>query len=202
MKDELNPLLSADFDNGSVLTYPRSAISYDSHVQLQTQNFNTMTSVRSLLILGLTVFIVLLTSWPAEAAGVDPYVKRFLDAVQPAEIKLDEQGNTKAFSGLELSQGKKLFDESCKNCHVGGATLPNPPVSLALSALKGAMPPRDNINNLVAYMRSPLTYDGSEESFVCRQVKESWMSQSEAETVAAFLLRAAEKAPAWGTAEF
>jgi len=47
-----------------------------------------------------------------------------------------------------------------------------------------------------------MTYDGSEETFWCRQVPESWMSQSEVENLSAFILRAAEKAPGWGEAKF
>jgi hypothetical protein len=36
MKDESNPLLSADFDNGSVLTYLRSAINQQQHREPMT----------------------------------------------------------------------------------------------------------------------------------------------------------------------
>jgi photosystem II cytochrome c550 len=88
------------------------------------------------------------------------------------------------------------------NCHVGGATLPDPRVSLALSKLENANPPRDNINSLVAYLRQPMTYDGSEETYWCRQVPESWMPKEQLESLAAFILTAAQKAPGWGTDQF
>jgi photosystem II cytochrome c550 len=92
-----------------------------------------------------------------------------------------------------------LFAQNCINCHVGGTTLPNPIVSLSLASLQGATPPRDNINALVAYMREPFSYDGSEPIYWCRTVPESWMSQKTIENLAAFIVRAAQKAPAWGT---
>jgi photosystem II cytochrome c550 len=37
---------------------------------------------------------------------------------------------------------------------------------------------------------------------VCRQVSEDWMGPSDAEKLAAFILRAAQKAPGWGTSQF
>lgn len=136
---------------------------------------------------------------PAQAASVDSYVMRYLvKSGEPVSLSLDGQTQTQ-FSAEALSQGKRLFEENCKNCHVGGATLPDPLVSLSLSDLKGATPPRDNINNLIAYFRHPMVYDGTEETFWCREVPESWMSQAQVEDLAAFILRAAEVAPGWGT---
>lgn len=160
-----------------------------------------LSTVRYLLIL-LIVSVGLITwSLPTQAATLDPYVVRYLKVSEPIALDLDE-GQTKLFSAENLSQGKRLFEENCKNCHVGGATLPDPLVSLSIEALRGAMPPRDNINSLVTFLRQPMTYDGTEESFFCRQMPESWVSQSEVENLAAFILRAAQKAPGWGSASF
>lgn len=47
-----------------------------------------------------------------------------------------------------------------------------------------------------------MTYDGSQESFWCREVPESWMPQEQVENLAAFVLTAAQKAPGWGTENF
>ncbi|MBE9095174.1 photosystem II cytochrome PsbV2 [Tychonema sp. LEGE 07203] len=145
--------------------------------------------------------LVLLAPQPALAAG-DAYVTRYLKVTEPVPLELDAQGNTRLFSAEDLSSGKRLFEQSCLNCHVGGTTLPDPTVSLSLTALEGATPPRNNINSLVAYLREPMTYDGSEETFWCRQVPESWMQQDEIENLAAFVLRAAQKAPGWGVENF
>lgn len=142
---------------------------------------------------------VMLVSMPVQAA--DLYVKQYLKVIEPIALPLDAQ-QTRLFSAADFSAGKQVFESSCVNCHVGGTTLPNPPVSLALSVLKHATPPRDTINQLVAYMRQPMSYDGSTEEMLCRQVPESWLSQPEVENLAAFILRAAQVAPGWATEQF
>ena len=155
-------------------------------------------------LLGILIILplVLLAPQPVLAAAADSYVTRYLKVSEPVALELDAQGHTQLFSVENFSAGKRLFEQNCLNCHVGGATLPDPTVSLSLTALKGATPSRDNINSLVAYLRSPMTYDGSEETFWCRQVPESWMRQGEIENLAAFALRAAKIAPGWGVDNF
>ena len=157
--------------------------------------------IRRLLVIVAIVWALLLPSYPAEAA-IDPYVVRFLRVTEPIALELDGKGETRSVSPVELSQGKQLFTNNCIGCHVGGSTLADPLVSLSREKLKGANPPRDNINSLVAYMRKPMTYDGSEETYNCREVSESWMSRSELENLAAFILTAAQKAPGWGAETF
>ncbi len=155
---------------------------------------------RRLFVMLAIVWVVLLPSYPAEAA-IDPFVARILHVTEPIALDFDGKGD-RSFLPAELSQGKKLFQDSCIGCHVGGSTLPDPLVSLSLDKLKGANPPRDNISSLVAFLRQPMTYDGSEESYNCRQVPESWMQREELEKLAAFILTAAQKAPGWGTETF
>lgn len=158
--------------------------------------------VRCLVMVLAVVLVVMMQSSTALAATIDPYVVRYLHVTEPIALELNGQGETRPFSPQDLSRGKQLFETNCLNCHVGGATLPDPQVSLSLTKLKGANPPRDNINSLVAYLRQPMTYDGSEESYWCRQVPESWMPQEQVESLAAFVLTAAQKAPGWGTETF
>jgi len=148
------------------------------------------------------ILVVMLVSSPALAASIDAYIVRYLHVTEPIPLELNGQGETRPFSPQDLSLGKQLFETNCMNCHVGGATLPDPLVSLSLTKLKGANPPRDNINNLVAYLRQPMSYDGSEESYWCRQVPESWMPKEQVESLAAFILTAAQKAPGWGAENF
>lgn len=154
------------------------------------------------LFMVLPVILVAMFQSPALAATTDRYLTRFLHVTEPITLQFNEQGETRSFLPEDLSRGKELFTSSCMNCHVGGATLPNPQVSLSLVKLKGAIPPRDNVNNLVTYFRQPMTYDGSEETYWCRQVPESWMPQEQVESLAAFVLTAAQKAPGWGTETF
>lgn len=149
----------------------------------------------------LIIFLVFISNADHAQAAVDSYVKRYLEVEEPVEIQLNNQGETMVFSAEDLSEGKQLFAKNCLNCHVGGANLVNPSISLSLSDLKGATPPRDNINNLVAFFRDPMIYDGSDYTYLCRQVTENWMSQKQAEDMAAFIVRAAQKAPAWGVKE-
>lgn len=154
---------------------------------------------RLLLVVYIASLGMVLASVPAEAAEKS-YVERYL-ASEPVELELDKQGNTRSVTPKELTQGKELFENNCLNCHVGGTTLPDPSVSLSLEDLAGATPPRDSINALVTFLRDPMTYDGNDYSFWCRQVPESWMPQEQVEKLAAFVLRAAQKAPGWGADE-
>jgi photosystem II cytochrome c550 len=145
----------------------------------------------------LVLFLWLSMATPASAA-VDTYVTQYLKASEPVAINTDAQGNTSAFTPEALDKGFQLFSNNCKSCHVGGANVTIPQISLALSTLKAATPPRDNVAALVAFQRLPMSYDGSEESVWCRQVSESWMSDADLEDLAAFILRAAEYDRGWG----
>lgn len=156
-------------------------------------------------LLGVLVIVLVLfnsSTLSAQAANIDPYIGRYLHVTEPIALDMDGQGNTRLFSPLELSAGKQLFENNCINCHVGGATLPDPQVSLSLTTLKGANPTRDRINALVTFMRQPMTYDGSQETYWCRQLSPNFLSQQQVESLAAFILTAAQKAPGWGTENF
>lgn len=138
----------------------------------------------------------------ASADEIDRYIRRDLQASEPVSIAIDPAGNEREFSPQSLERGKQLFDESCLFCHIRGSNVPFPTVSLSLQDLTGATPPRDNIQGFVEYMREPMTYDGSDYTPWCRQVSESWMSQEQIEDLAAFVIRAAQKDPAWGSKQF
>nr|YP_001293523.1 photosystem II cytochrome c550 [Rhodomonas salina]ABO70836.1 cytochrome c550 [Rhodomonas salina] len=75
-------------------------------------------------------------------------------------IPLDSSGTTVVLT-TEQVKGKRLFNSSCGNCHVGGITKTNPNLGLEPDALSLATPPRDNVNALIDYMKNP-TYDGLE----------------------------------------
>ncbi|AFY58739.1 photosystem II cytochrome PsbV2 [Rivularia sp. PCC 7116] len=169
--------------------------------------FNTITMLYRftirLIFVAIAVLITVSSNCiPAQAAGIEPYISRYLRVREPIALELDDVGNQREFSPQELSDGKRYFEDSCINCHVGGSTLPNPKESLALDTLEGANPPRNNINALVSYMRHPMTYDGSEETFWCREVTPNILSEGQIENLAAFVLTAAQKAPGWGTDSF
>ncbi|MBE9054971.1 photosystem II cytochrome c-550 [Sphaerospermopsis sp. LEGE 08334] len=78
-------------------------------------------------------------------------------------VKLNEQGDTVVISIPQLAIGKKLFNDTCAQCHAGGVTKTNQNVGLEPEALALATPKRDNIEGLVDYMKNPTTYDGETE---------------------------------------
>lgn len=157
--------------------------------------------LRWIIALGIGCLSILILSAPSWA-DADSYVRRYLNVQEPVPLVMDVEGQTRLFSAADLSLGKRFFEDNCKNCHVGGSTLPDPTAPLSLEALRKATPPRDSVLGLVAFLRQPMTYDGSEETYSCRQVPESWLSEAEAENVAAFILRSAQKAPGWGNTTF
>lgn len=153
--------------------------------------------------LGLLVIVSVWTMGGAAQAGdLDTYVVKFLKVQEPVPIVVDAQGNTRNFSAEEISEGKRLFENNCLNCHVGGSTLPDPRISLSLADLAGATPPRNQVQALVDFMREPLSYDGTEAAYLCREVPSSWLSDEQVANLAAFILRAADIAPGWGAKEF
>lgn len=77
-------------------------------------------------------------------------------------VPLDSTGTTVILTPEQVKRGKRLFNSSCGNCHVGGLTKTNPNLGLEPDALSLATPPRDNINALVDYMKNPTSYDGLE----------------------------------------
>jgi photosystem II cytochrome c550 len=157
---------------------------------------------------GLIISLVLLLGLggaiaPSAQAVTDPYIAQYLKVLPGQQAELaDGHGGTKAFGYSELLAGKDRFGSTCLSCHVGGSTIASPELALSLENLKAMATPRDSIAALMDYMRSPVMADGSEESYSCRKVDASWINDPDLEQIAAFVLRAAETAPGWGTARF
>ena len=78
-------------------------------------------------------------------------------------VTADEAGGTVTLSLEQVQKGKRLFNDSCAQCHAGGRTKTDPNVGLSPDSLAGATPPRDSIAALVDYMKNPTTYDGEAE---------------------------------------
>jgi photosystem II cytochrome c550 len=75
-------------------------------------------------------------------------------------IPLNANGDTVTITVPELAQGKKMFQFACAQCHAGGVTKTNPNVGLEPQTLALATPPRDNVAELVKFMREPMSFDG------------------------------------------
>jgi photosystem II cytochrome c550 len=75
-------------------------------------------------------------------------------------VKLNSEGETVVVTNKQLDNGKKLFNDTCSQCHMAGRTKTNPNITLKLKDLAGAFPPRDNIAGIVNFINDPKTYDG------------------------------------------
>jgi len=75
-------------------------------------------------------------------------------------IPLNAEGDNFVLSLEQIARGRRQFNYACGTCHVGGITKTNPTVGLDPDSLAGALPPRDNLDALVAYLKEPTTYDG------------------------------------------
>jgi photosystem II cytochrome c550 len=75
-------------------------------------------------------------------------------------VTLDGKGNSVVLTPEQVKRGKRLFNNACGTCHVGGLTKTNPNVGTDTESLSLATPPRDNVSSLVSYFKDPMTYDG------------------------------------------
>jgi len=80
--------------------------------------------------------------------------------IDDVAIPVDAKGKTMNLTKEQLVRGKRLFLAACSVCHVGGGTRTNQNVGLAMEELSGALPPRNNVENLVDYLNAPTSYDG------------------------------------------
>eukprot|EP00416_Gambierdiscus_australes_P037295 CAMPEP_0171097804 /NCGR_PEP_ID=MMETSP0766_2-20121228/47758_1 /TAXON_ID=439317 /ORGANISM="Gambierdiscus australes, Strain CAWD 149" /LENGTH=229 /DNA_ID=CAMNT_0011557057 /DNA_START=60 /DNA_END=749 /DNA_ORIENTATION=- len=80
--------------------------------------------------------------------------------IEDVAIPVDGKGKTVTLSKEELTRGKRLFNSTCANCHVGGGTRTNQNVGLGFEELSGAQPVRNTVDGLVDYLNNPTTYDG------------------------------------------
>ncbi|NER49371.1 MAG: cytochrome c-550 [Symploca sp. SIO1A3] len=122
-------------------------------------------------------------------------------------VKLNEQGDTALLELTQVKKGKRLFVDTCAQCHAQGVTKTNPNVGLSPEALSGALPPRDNIVNLIDYLNNPTTYDGEIEisefhpSIKSADIFPEMRNLSEEDLYAIsghILLMPKVKGPAWG----
>ena len=101
----------------------------------------------------LAMFILNVQTSPVQALELDEDTRT---------VVLDPKGNTVVLTPEQVKRGKRLFNNACAICHVGGLTKTNPNVGLDIEALSLATPPRDNVKSLVAYMKDPMSYDGTD----------------------------------------
>lgn len=112
---------------------------------------------RFILLAVATVFFALqIVVRTAEAIELDKDIRT---------VPLNGTGDTVVLTLEQVKKGKRIFNDSCAQCHEGGRTKTNPNVNLSTVVLAGAEPPRDNIAALVDYIQNPTTYDGEIEIY-------------------------------------
>nr|ARW69852.1 photosystem II cytochrome c550 [Polysiphonia teges] len=75
-------------------------------------------------------------------------------------VTLDSSNKTITLTAEQVKRGKRLFNNSCAQCHNGGITKTNPNIGLELESLSLATPARDNVASLIDYIKDPKSYDG------------------------------------------
>nr|YP_009393224.1 photosystem II cytochrome c550 [Symphyocladiella dendroidea]ARW61786.1 photosystem II cytochrome c550 [Symphyocladiella dendroidea] len=75
-------------------------------------------------------------------------------------VPFDTSSKTITLTPEQVKRGKRLFNNSCAQCHNGGITKTNPNIGLELESLSLAIPARDNVVSLIDYMKDPKSYDG------------------------------------------
>nr|YP_009257458.1 cytochrome c-550 [Coeloseira compressa]ANH09541.1 cytochrome c-550 [Coeloseira compressa] len=98
-----------------------------------------------------SIAIIILLANPTNAIELDEATRT---------VTLEESGKTVVLTAEQVKRGKRLFNNSCAQCHNGGITKTNPNIGLELESLSLAVPARDNIKSLVDYMKDPTSYDG------------------------------------------
>ena len=106
---------------------------------------------RTLLALPLALLLLAGFGAPAQAAQW---------TTEQLTVPADADGTLVTFSEQEIRTGRKLFNNSCGECHAGGITKTNHNVGLDPETLALATPARDNVAALVDYMKDPTSYDG------------------------------------------
>jgi photosystem II cytochrome c550 len=81
--------------------------------------------------------------------------------VKTRTIPLNDKGDTMVLSLKQVKEGKRLFQNTCSQCHAGGITKTDPNIGLDTEALSLATPSRNNVEALVDYMKDPTSYDGT-----------------------------------------
>lgn len=88
----------------------------------------------------------------------------YVDAIELDEltrtVQLEQDGRIVVLTPEQVKRGKRLFNNTCAQCHNGGITKTNPNIGLDPESLSLATPSRDSIIGLVDYMKNPTSYDG------------------------------------------
>lgn len=105
----------------------------------------------SLITIIICLFAMILSNSPVFSIELDEITRT---------VTLDSSGKTVTLTPEQVKRGKRLFNNSCAQCHNGGITKTNPNIGLELDSLSLATPSRDSVSSLIDYMEDPTSYDG------------------------------------------
>nr|YP_009589067.1 cytochrome c550 [Corallina ferreyrae]QBL75583.1 cytochrome c550 [Corallina ferreyrae] len=108
-----------------------------------------------LFLFSFTVLSFLLFSERVAALELDEFTRT---------VQLEQDGQTVILTPEQVKRGKRLFNNTCAQCHNGGITKTNPNIGLDPESLSLATPSRDHMSGLIDYMKNPTSYDG--ESYI------------------------------------
>jgi photosystem II cytochrome c550 len=108
-----------------------------------------------LFLFSFTVLSFLLLSERVAALELDEFTRT---------VQLEQDGQTVILTPEQVKRGKRLFNNTCAQCHNGGITKTNPNIGLDPESLSLATPSRDHMSGLIDYMKNPTSYDG--ESYI------------------------------------
>nr|YP_009660535.1 cytochrome c550 [Corallina chilensis]QCS25483.1 cytochrome c550 [Corallina chilensis] len=108
-----------------------------------------------LFLFSFTVLSFLLLSESVAALELDEFTRT---------VQLEQDGQTVILTPEQVKRGKRLFNNTCAQCHNGGITKTNPNIGLDPESLSLATPSRDYMSGLIDYMKNPTSYDG--ESYI------------------------------------
>lgn len=111
--------------------------------------------IKKVSFLCLLITLVLLPLSPVNSIELDEMTRT---------VQLDQDGKITVLTPEQVKRGKRLFNNTCAQCHNGGITKTNPNIGLDPESLSLATPSRNSVNSLVDYMKNPTSYDG--ESFI------------------------------------
>nr|WGH12803.1 photosystem II cytochrome c550 [Echinothamnion sp.] len=108
---------------------------------------------KNMICLSLTTLFILLSCFilPVYSTELDESTRT---------VVFDNSSKTITLTPEQVKRGKRLFNNSCAQCHNGGITKTNPNIGLELESLSLATPARDNVINLIDYIKDPKSYDG------------------------------------------
>lgn len=106
---------------------------------------------RVLFLLFMFILSILLPYYSVHALELDESTRT---------VQLQQDGQIIVLTSEQVKRGKRLFNNTCAQCHNGGITKTNPNIGLDTESLSLATPSRNNLMSLIDYMKDPTSYDG------------------------------------------